>query len=60
MRTIRLLLLAPFCFAASPLLYAQTHLTAAEAKGHIGEKATVCGSVVSTITRPEAKEIRPF
>lgn len=46
MRTIRLVLLALVCVAASPLLYAQTRLTVAEAKDHIGEKATVCGSVV--------------
>ena len=48
MRTIRLVLLALVCVAASALLYAQTRLTAAEAKDHIGEKATVCGSVVSS------------
>jgi micrococcal nuclease len=49
MRTLRisglvfLYLLAPF------VVHAQIgHITAAEAKNHIGEKATVCGSVVST------------
>ena len=30
------------------LSLAQKNLTAAEAKGHIGEQATVCGKVVST------------
>jgi DNA/RNA endonuclease YhcR with UshA esterase domain len=30
------------------LVCAQHHLTAAEAKSHVGETATVCGEVVST------------
>ena len=47
MRAIRFLMLVLICFTASPL-FAQTHLTAAEAKNHIGERATVCGNVVST------------
>jgi len=34
---------------ASSVVYAQAgHLTAAEAKNHVGETATVCGKVVST------------
>jgi len=34
--------------AATSLTHAQKTLTAAEAKDHVGEKATVCGKVVST------------
>src|SRR5271155_2979463 len=49
MRVLRALGLGFLCAAASLVLYAQSgHLTAAEAKNHIGEKATVCGNVVST------------
>ena len=48
MRTIRLLGLAFVCFAVSSVADPQTRsITAAEAKNHVGEKATVCGSVVS-------------
>lgn len=48
MRTTRLLALAFCCFATSPVLYAQAgRLTSAQAKNHIGERATVCGNVVS-------------
>jgi hypothetical protein len=48
MRTLRSLGLALFCLIMSTAAYAQTaHLSAAEAKNHIGEKATVCGKVVS-------------
>lgn len=40
---------ALFCLASTSLLFAQSgHLTSAEAKSHIGERATVCGKVVST------------
>jgi hypothetical protein len=46
MRLFRLLVL--LCLTASPFLHAQTHITAAEAKNHVGERATVCGNVVST------------
>lgn len=49
MRNVRLAGLALFLIGTSILLFAQSvHLTAAEAKNHIGEKATVCGNVVST------------
>lgn len=35
--------------AASCVSFAQSgHLTAAQAKGHVGERATVCGAVAST------------
>ena len=38
-----------FCLLAIPDLSAQTKkLTAAEAKDHVGDRATVCGKVVST------------
>ena len=40
-------LLAVILLSVSPAL-AQKTLTATEAKGHIGEQATVCGKVVST------------
>lgn len=49
MRTTRLLILGFLFFFSSSVAYPQTgHLTAAEAKNHVGENATVCGTVVST------------
>jgi len=55
MRTIRILsvvLVSLFVTSA----YAQTaHLTAAEAKDHIGETATVCGKVVSARFAKDSK-----
>ena len=37
------------CMTSSFLVHAQTgHLTASQAKDHVGEKATVCGVVAST------------
>ena len=48
MRTAKVLMLGFLCFAAFSVLYAQAgRLTSAEAKNHIGERATVCGKVVS-------------
>jgi hypothetical protein len=47
MRTLRLVGLVLFCFATSAKPQSG-HITAAEAKNHVGERATVCGSVVST------------
>jgi hypothetical protein len=48
MRTLRLMEMA-FFFAASSFAHPQTgRITAAEAKNHIGDTATVCGNVVST------------
>jgi DNA/RNA endonuclease YhcR with UshA esterase domain len=44
---LQLPILAVVILAASFAL-AQKPLTAAEAKGHVGESATVCGDVVST------------
>jgi hypothetical protein len=49
MRTLKSLGLALFCLVISSAAYGQTgHLSAAEAKNHIGEKGTGCGKVVST------------
>jgi len=49
MRTLKVLVLTTVCLTAASVLQAQTaHLTAAEAKNHVGEKVTVCGKVVST------------
>jgi DNA/RNA endonuclease YhcR with UshA esterase domain len=52
MRRVRFFLLLPCLLLASTMLHAQASqlkkLTAAEAKDHVGEKATVCGKVVST------------
>ena len=48
MRTARVLMLVFSCFAAFSVLCAQAgRLTSAEAKNHIGERATVCGNAVS-------------
>src|SRR5262249_16348468 len=48
MRIARVLMLTFSCFAAFSVLSAQVgHLTSAQAKNHIGERATVCGNVVS-------------
>jgi hypothetical protein len=49
MRRFRMSGLILVCLFASFAVYAQSeHLTAADAKNHVGEKATVCGSVAST------------
>lgn len=49
MRTLRLFGLVFLFFATSSLTNPQTgHVTATEAKNHVGERATVCGNVVST------------
>src|SRR5215470_13631698 len=49
MRNPKLSSLLCLCLAVSSLLLAQSsHLTSAEAKNHIGERATVCGKVAST------------
>src|SRR5215469_13016040 len=47
-RRSRALLIPVFVLLATSLSLAQRNLTAAEAKDHIGEQATVCGKVVST------------
>jgi DNA/RNA endonuclease YhcR with UshA esterase domain len=49
MRPLRCLTVFAFCLLAIPSLHAQTkRVTAAEGKDHVGERATVCGKVVST------------
>src|SRR6516162_1378379 len=49
MRKLKLLGLPLSCLAISTFLFAQAgHLTSAEAKNHVGERATVCGKVAST------------
>lgn len=49
MKPFRSLVVLTFCFLAVTSLHAQTKkLAAAEAKAHIGDRATVCGKVVST------------
>jgi len=61
MRTLRFLGLLFFCFVAPSFAYPQTgHITAADAKNHVGEKATVCGNVVSTHYATRSKESPTF
>jgi hypothetical protein len=49
MRTLRRCSLSLICLAVSFAVQARTrHLTAAEAKDHVGENATVCGKVVDS------------
>ena len=48
MRETKFVRLLAVCIAYSSLLFAQSRqLTSAEAKNHVGERATVCGKVVS-------------
>jgi hypothetical protein len=49
MQILRISGLCFLCIVASFVVCAQTgRITAAEAKNHVGERATVCGNVVST------------
>jgi hypothetical protein len=49
MKRSRALVVLAFCFLTIPSVRAQTKkITAAEAKDHIGDRATVCGKVAST------------
>ncbi len=49
MKPFRSFVLLTFCLLAVSSLHAQTaKLTPVEAKNHIGDRATVCGEVVST------------
>ena len=60
MRTLRTLGLAFLWLAASSAVYAQTlPVTAAEAKNHVGEKATVCGRWSALISPSGAAADRP-
>jgi hypothetical protein len=62
MRTIRAALLLMLCFTPCHIVQAQTehHLTAAEAKNHVGETATVCGRVASIHFAEKAKGLPTF
>jgi hypothetical protein len=49
MKRLQSLPVLVFCLLAIPRVHAQNRkVTAAEAKDHIGDRATVCGKVVST------------
>jgi DNA/RNA endonuclease YhcR with UshA esterase domain len=49
MKPFRSLVVLTFCLLAVPTLQPQTKkLTTAEAKDHVGDRATVCGKVAST------------
>ena len=49
MKGLRCLAMLAICFLTVPCVHAQTkRITAAEAKDHIGDRATVCGKVAST------------
>src|SRR5277367_3805970 len=49
MKSFRSLVVLAFCFLINPVLHAQTKkLTTAEAKDHVGDRATVCGKIAST------------
>lgn len=61
MRTFRTVLLLMLCIAMCHIAQAQTeHLTAAEAKNHVGETATVCGRVASIHFAEKAKGLPTF
>jgi hypothetical protein len=56
MRTLGVFGLVFLFFVISSLANSQTgHMTAAEAKNHIGERATVCGTVISPHYAPRTK-----
>jgi hypothetical protein len=56
MRAYRTASLLILCFALPCITRAQTkHLTAAEAKNHVGETATVCGHIVRIYFAHKAK-----
>jgi DNA/RNA endonuclease YhcR with UshA esterase domain len=49
LRRLKTLTIVAFCLFASAILFSQTkRISPAEAKDHVGERATVCGGVVST------------
>jgi hypothetical protein len=61
MRPYRTALLLILCFALPCIAQAQTaHLTAAEAKNHVGETATVCRRVASIHFAEKAKGLPTF
>jgi hypothetical protein len=61
MRAYRTAPLLILCFALHCIAQAQkAHLTAAEAKNHLGETATVCGRVASARFAEKAKGLPTF
>src|SRR5271156_5075614 len=49
MKPMRSLVVLVFCFLVIPIAFAQTKkITAAEAKDHVGDRATVCGKIANT------------
>ena len=62
MRTLRAALLLMLCVAKCHITHAQTdhHLTAAEAKNHVGETATVCGRIASAHFAEKVKGLPTF
>ena len=61
MRLYRAALPLILCFALPCIAQAQTaHLTAAEAKNHVGETATACGRVASAHFAEKAKGLPTF
>jgi hypothetical protein len=56
MKCLPSIVVVSFCLLTIPCLQAQTErITAAEAKDHIGDRATVCGKVASTHYAKNAK-----
>jgi hypothetical protein len=62
MRTLRAALLLTLCVATCRIAQAQTEhrLTAAEAKNHVGETASVCGQVASIHFAAKTKGLPTF
>ena len=60
MRNYRTALLLILCFALPCITQAQAHLTAAEARNHVGETATVCGRVASAHFAEKVKGLPTF
>ena len=61
MRALRAVLLLALCITSCRIAQAQTgHLTAGEAKNHIGETATVCGRVASAHFAEKVKGLPTF
>ena len=61
MQTYRAALFLMLCFAPYRIAQPQTgHLTASEAKNHVGENATFCGRVASVHFAEKAKGLPTF
>jgi DNA/RNA endonuclease YhcR with UshA esterase domain len=54
-RVAQCIVLGLFLFCTSNIVSAATNLSAAQAKNHIGEKATVCGTVAGVHTATNSK-----